>query len=487
MPMDNTVLFNGGYRVLNGYVPFSDYWLVTGPLLDYINAFFFKLLGVSWSTFIIHSSIFNSLIAIASYFFFKKMDLSSLFSLIYALLLSFLFYPVVGTPFVDHHSTFFLILAFFCLMLAVKTNNENYYLFIPTILSLSFLSKQTPAAYGIIIIPFIILFISFFKRKERKEIIKKTLIGTIYGLSFILIFFFITKIKFNFFFDQYIIFASSIGEDRITNYSFNFFNELVKYKFISYFLLVLVFILIKLKLNKKLSLNTLTIIVTCIVLSIILIFHQILSLNQNFIFFLIPFLSGVIHSYYKKVLNKKYFLIITFLICILGVGKYHLRFNEERKFNELENIDISKAVDAKILNEKLAGLKWITYIKPAIPHEELNNLLEVMNIYSQDKAKKLLITEYQIIAPILNIYDNSPNQWHHPSVSFPLRGNKHFKMYKDYFIAHIKKNKIDFIYETREDNKTITRLILNPSCINQNRVGKMLIKIELMKNCEDLQ
>ena len=40
MPMDNTVLYNGGYRVLNGYVPFSDYWLVTGPLLDYINAFF---------------------------------------------------------------------------------------------------------------------------------------------------------------------------------------------------------------------------------------------------------------------------------------------------------------------------------------------------------------------------------------------------------------------------------------------------------------
>ena len=59
MPMDNTVLYNGGYRVLSGYVPFTDYWLVTGPLLDYLNAFFFWLLGVSWKTFIIHSSIFN--------------------------------------------------------------------------------------------------------------------------------------------------------------------------------------------------------------------------------------------------------------------------------------------------------------------------------------------------------------------------------------------------------------------------------------------
>ena len=72
MPMDNTVLFNGGYRVLEGYRPFTDYWLVTGPLLDYLNAFFFRLLGVSWSTFIIHSSIINSLFAIISYFLFKK-------------------------------------------------------------------------------------------------------------------------------------------------------------------------------------------------------------------------------------------------------------------------------------------------------------------------------------------------------------------------------------------------------------------------------
>ena len=67
MPMDNTVLYNGGYRVLSGYIPFNDYWLVTGPLLDYLNAFFFKILGLNWKTFIIHSSVVNLLIALASY------------------------------------------------------------------------------------------------------------------------------------------------------------------------------------------------------------------------------------------------------------------------------------------------------------------------------------------------------------------------------------------------------------------------------------
>ena len=125
--MDNTVLFNGGYRVLKGYIPFTDYWLVTGPLLDYINALFFKLFGVSWSTYIIHSSIINSLLALSSFYFFQIINLSKLYSLIYALLISILFYPVVGTPFVDHHSIFFVIISFYSLIIAIK--KKKYKLF----------------------------------------------------------------------------------------------------------------------------------------------------------------------------------------------------------------------------------------------------------------------------------------------------------------------------------------------------------------------
>jgi hypothetical protein len=88
MPMDNTVLYNGGYRVLNGYVPFTDYWLVTGPLLDYLNALFFLILGVSWKTFIIHSSLINLLFALASYFLFIQLKLSKKFSIFYSILIS---------------------------------------------------------------------------------------------------------------------------------------------------------------------------------------------------------------------------------------------------------------------------------------------------------------------------------------------------------------------------------------------------------------
>ena len=40
-PIDTFLFFDSGYRTLNGYFPFKDYWVVTGPLLDIIQSIFF--------------------------------------------------------------------------------------------------------------------------------------------------------------------------------------------------------------------------------------------------------------------------------------------------------------------------------------------------------------------------------------------------------------------------------------------------------------
>ena len=193
MPMDNTVLYNGGYRVLNGYVPFNDYWLVTGPLLDYLNAGFFHVLGISWSTFIIHSSIFNLILAISSYYLFIDLKLSKIFSAFYSILISLLFYPVVGTPFVDHHSTFFLLIAFYLFIIFINRKNFVYLIFIPISLCLSFLSKQTPAVYGALGILILLLFACFFYKKKTKKIILNLIYGGLISIVLLFLFFFCHK------------------------------------------------------------------------------------------------------------------------------------------------------------------------------------------------------------------------------------------------------------------------------------------------------
>ena len=487
MPMDNTVLYNGGYKVLNGYIPFTDYWLVTGPLLDYLNAFFFLINGVSWKTFIIHSSIFNLLAAVASYLLFINLGLSRVYSSLYSALISILFYPVVGTPFVDHHSTFFLMMAFYGFILAVNKENNFYFLLIPFLFCLSFLSKQTPAVYGLISIIGLMAIYCMYKKKYFKKILIFSIFGTLFSFLFLFIFFYLTNINFSNFFDQYILFASSIGDFRFSNYNFSFIDIIIKFKLLNIFIVILFISLIKMWISKKKEKKVILTILTVIFYSFTLIFHQYYTLNQNYIFFLIPFLCGIIHVFNEKIFDKKYILIFSIALCIFSVTKYHLRFNEHRKFNELEKADLSKAVNAGLLSNKLNGLKWITYIHPENPEKEINNLKEIIDILSQDSSKKTLITNYQFIASILNVHDNSPNQWHHPSVSFPLKNNEFFKKYKIFFIDNLKKNKVDFIYETIEKEDTITELILNKDCINKKRLSDMLVKIQIIKTCKDFQ
>ena len=180
-----------------------------------------------------------------------------------------------------------MILSFYGLILAIKTHNNNYFIYLPIFLCLSFLSKQTPAAYGMITIAIFILTISTFYKKKRAEILVKSTIGTVIALVFLVLFFLTTKININEFFQQYIMYASSIGELRLNNYDFNLFNEIIKYKFVSVFAIFLVTILIKSKIKKSLNLDDFFIVLICISFSAILVLHQLISLNQNFIFLVV--------------------------------------------------------------------------------------------------------------------------------------------------------------------------------------------------------
>jgi hypothetical protein len=107
LPIDSFLIFDAGYKILNGVHPFKDYWSITGPLLDYLQYTIFYLLDVSWFSYILHAALVNCLLSILSFYFFVKFGLSKFFSLVYATGISILAYPSIGSPFVDHHAVIF--------------------------------------------------------------------------------------------------------------------------------------------------------------------------------------------------------------------------------------------------------------------------------------------------------------------------------------------------------------------------------------------
>lgn len=484
MPLDNFVLYNGGYKVLNGFVPFNDYWLVTGAILDYLNAFFFLLNGVTWKSYIIHSSIFNLIITLLTYILFINLGLSKKLAFFYSLLFSILFYPVVGTPFVDHHSTFFSLISVYFFIFAIIKNNKNYFFYIPLFLILSFLSKQTPFAY-IFISLFTLISLYFFYTKEKKKTFLIFLKGSIFALVLTAFFFYVTKIDLYKFIDQYLLFASTIGDFRVSNYKFKILDIFLQYKFINIFLITLLYIFFKIE---KKNYKDTVVIISIILFTFSMLFHQHITMNQEFIFFLIPILMGTVHFFYFKVFKQKYILIVLILVCFGASLKYHIRFNEHRKFNELEKVNLNNAIDASILSPSLEGLKWITYKYPTDPLLEITEIKEILQIINSDTSKKMIITDYQILPSVLQTNDFSPNQWHHATVSFPIRNQKYYEKYKNFFIKSLKKNNINHIYETLDNNQNlIIPVVLEDNCFEIKKKTNILIMYKIIEECSDLK
>ena len=120
LPIDSFLIYDAGYKVLNGFHPFKDYWSITGPILDYIQFFFFKILGVSWFSYVLHSALINLILTIISFNFLTSLGLKKLNSFIYSLSISILAYPSAGTPFMDHHAVIFAFIS--VLFLGLKTS-----------------------------------------------------------------------------------------------------------------------------------------------------------------------------------------------------------------------------------------------------------------------------------------------------------------------------------------------------------------------------
>tara|TARA_B100001057_G_scaffold492480_1_gene584960 strand:+ start:2519 stop:4051 length:1533 start_codon:yes stop_codon:yes gene_type:complete len=479
-PMDSFVLFNGGFKVLNGLTPFKDYWLVTGPLMDYLNALFFLIFDVNWISYTIHSSLINTIISIIVFILFINLKLDKIFSFFYALMFSILMYPNVGVPFVDHHATIFVLLSFCLFILGVLKNNNKYFFFIPLFLLAGFLCKQTPTTYGVFAL-LLLGFIYLFYVKNTKNFILSVLSGSVCAVFIVLTFFFFTKIPISNFLTQYIFFASSIGDYRLSNWKLDLFGVVHEFKFILIPLLYIFYLNIISYKNKKK--DNFIVLLSISLFSILMLFHQSLTMNENYIFFLIPILTAFIHVYKKNIKNVFLFSII--FLCLFSVIKYHLRYNEHRKFHRLEKVDLSKAIEAEKISQNLKGLKWITATYKDQPSKEIQIILESINLLKKEEGKFSIITDYLFIPAVLNMNDYSPNQWYHPGVSFPLQDSEYFEEYKTFFVEKLQREGISKIIIVGNGLEDLLLLTFDEKCISKSQIGQITFRLDIQNNCKE--
>lgn len=491
-PIDSFLIFDGGVKILNGIYPFKDYWTISGPILDLLQSIIFDIFNVSWLSYILHAALVNTFLSLLSYYFFISFGLKKVSSFTYSIGISILAYPSVGSPFMDHHATIFSLSSMIILILAFKKNTNLYWFLSPLLLGVSFFSKQIPSAFLILLF----LFLIFFYLKINKFKNLSNLVYFIFGLIFFFLalstLVFIYNIPPNNILTQYFLYPLGIGDMRTNSLNLDFKNLILQFKFIYISLIPLFVAGFSLIIIKKKTLqNKIDILIFFAVAAstLIFIFTQLITKNQILIFFLIPFVLAISHYFtisnhtnkfikkYKKII--KYILI---LILITTVFKYHVRFNVEKKFMELSDVNINVGVPGDTLDSSLKGLMWVTPQFANNPNLEISLLKDVKDKIILDKRRKIILSDYQILPHLTKTKQFAPNKWF-DNLSVPDKKNDYFDVYKNFFKKKLEEQRIEVIYIVGDKKKQyIENIFVNPSCYSENKINQITKEIYI-KNC----
>lgn len=488
LPVDSFSTFNTGYDILNGSVPFKDYWVLKGIVLDIIQAAFFKLFGVSWFSYSIHASTFNSIFALATFFTLKQFDLDTKYSFFYATLASILMYPTYGIPFTDHSTAIFCMLSIYSLCLAIKSHKNIYWFLIPILMFLAFFTKQAPTGYFAILI--IVISCLYLVLNSKKEIFLFGTLGVLLSIGIFLSYIYLNEISFDDIIIQYFLYPMSLGETRLEwLFPIEIQRFVFRHKLIYLALSIPIFLLFKNIFKNILSILEKENLIFLLLLGTLLIFiiHQLMTINGLYIFFLIPVFAGFSHIYSKKLIKGylvNFFLILSFISTIY----YHQKYINKRDTLLLRKLDLNQSIDAVILSDKLKNLRWLTHHYPNNPETETQNLLNAMQIIKEDKKKKMIVTDYQFISVVLSMRDNSAARiwWrHHIYPSGP--DQKYFLEWKKFLLNKIIENKIEAIYTVHplEGEENIFQDLLDEKCYSNKKLNEILV-LQILKRCDDL-
>lgn len=158
MPLDQSIVFDGGWRVLSGQVPFRDFVTPSGVVPIVMQAAVFAVAGVDWWAYLAHAALVNAAFCGVAYGLLRCFGSARGWALFYAGLSSLLLYPPIGTPYPEQHAFFFLLLALWLgARAALAPHASRAWLLLPSAVLLSYLSKQNVAAFGLIPLTLVVL------------------------------------------------------------------------------------------------------------------------------------------------------------------------------------------------------------------------------------------------------------------------------------------------------------------------------------------
>jgi hypothetical protein len=215
---DQSGMFDGGWRVLQGQTPYKDFLIPFGPVTFWIQGLFFKLFGVNWSATVLPACTFNTLATLCIIRIVRLLSGGSrTLGLCSGILTAVSFQAPFGTLGLEQTAMFFDLLA---LQAMVESFNmypfrRNLWLLASgAMLAIAILSKQN---YGVFFVPIILAMAAASELQNFRRAFSSVLIVVAGIVAAIAIFFVWVSVysDFSSFVERVLVVAAGIGRSRL--------------------------------------------------------------------------------------------------------------------------------------------------------------------------------------------------------------------------------------------------------------------------------
>lgn len=149
LPLDNSIVFEGGNLLLCGRRPGVDFSAPAGLTLALLQALSFRVFGVSWLAYLVHGALLNATAALTCFALLRPRFPTLTIPMLMAAGTAVVTVPPIGTPYPDHGS---FVLAGLAVLLADRASGrgsggEYLWATCGVVFSAAFLAKQIPAIF----------------------------------------------------------------------------------------------------------------------------------------------------------------------------------------------------------------------------------------------------------------------------------------------------------------------------------------------------
>lgn len=152
MPLDQSIVFNGAWRILNGQIPYVDFWTPFGLVPMLLQAAMFHAVGITWTSYVLHASLVSAFFACCVLFAGTRLGLRMPFAVLYAAIAAIIGYPPMGTPYIDTHAAILSAIMILAVLFGIFDPRQRrlWWALAPPLAILAFLSKQIPSLYAVL-------------------------------------------------------------------------------------------------------------------------------------------------------------------------------------------------------------------------------------------------------------------------------------------------------------------------------------------------